>query len=840
MKSKDTSKLTREQLEELLADTEALKAAQQATAIQRYNNPEFIGEHKVHRIQQSFHKDPKKIRLFLGGNRCLLAESLIMGPNARKTPIAALKPGDVVLAVDPDTLDTAPVPIEAVYDNGVRIVESFIREKNSVVVREQIFCTPEHLILTSGRGLVAAGQIKEHEETAQPNAITFVGESDPFARATGHILDDLFIENNRPYLKTGTSSYKAVKALVLAGVGGFIKKDPTKDRRHNVYGAFAKYLVDNCRDKGVYLGRSLLNWDTESVRQFLKGYLPRKMKFSQGIWHIVTRATPEMNFILQALTAVGIFTRSIGYSKDHYGYVIILDSAADVLRLSERVGLGKLNAKLRSWAVPRVKYIQASETVLLKQESFWRSKGYASKHRFAGHTYDIKLAGGHNLFIADNFVVSNSGKTEAGAVEAYWFASGTHPYKDIKVPNNGRILVESLELLEQDIVPKFKRWAPNFDKWETIKGHQGKVSGWKLPNGSRIDVFTFNQESAKLEGTSIRWLWANEPPPQNHVIASLRGLVDQDGDCWMTLTPLSEPYLYNEFYIPATTGVRTDVGLHTATIHDNPWLDKRAVERFLQGLSPDERAARERGVFKFLTGRVFKEFDTNIHVIPTADWPTQFPVTIGIDPHLRKNHVAMFLGMTRKGWYVAIDEVSCSGDLEEFANQIVEKVIERGFQVQEIVADTFISQPDIIRRDVEPKKVLDNVFRAVGLPSIKLADKKNSRQPFISEMRRLLKSVDWPQLDRGQDGRVFHGPSFYVMNCCQGLIADFMNYVYKTANRPELTGPSEDPIKKFDDYLDALKYALFADPRVQSAARNLLKSNISLETYGISTYEGTK
>jgi hypothetical protein len=460
------------------------------------------------------------------------------------------------------------------------------------------------------------------------------------------------------------------------------------------------------------------------------------------------------------------------------------------------------------------------------QEAFFTGDPKRARDPVLQEVYDLKLAGGHNLYVANNFIVGNSGKTEAGAVEAYWFMSGTHPHKkDIPIPNVGRILAESLEHFENDILPKFKRWAPNFAAWKPIKGHQGKIAGYELPNGSVFHVFTFQQEYGKLEGTNFYWCWANEPPPQSHVNASLRGLVDQGGYFWFTLTPLSEPYLYNEFYLPAVTGKRNDIGIHTASIHDNPWLDDAGKSLLLANIDADERLSRELGQFKHLIGRVFKDFDPNQHVIPKKehpDWPGTWPVTIGIDPHLRKQHVAVILGWSRKGWYIALDEIATSKDLEEFGWEIVRTVREAGYEVSSICADSIVSQPDMVRRDIEPKQVLDQIFFEAGLPRITIASKRDTNYGFRAEMKRLLKSQLWPIGN-------LEGPGFYVMDTCPGLIKDFMNYTYRESKRPEISGPSEEPIKRWDDYLDALKYAFLADPSFESKFK--IKPSALMQTY---------
>lgn len=784
----------------------------------------------VHRIQVEFHKDPKKTRLFLGGNRCLGAGTHITAPNNIKIKVEDLKVGDVVLAVDPDTGNTLPVPVEAVYDNGEQDCVQYSIKCNNTELTRNLWCTPNHLILTMD-GLKHAALIREYEEVRHCESVYYAGLYSPMAYLAGLVIPSIKFSSDSFSFNLSSRSYRmAVQHCKRHKIDGYIKG--LDNGGFTAYGQLGKYLITNCKDPDEFYTKAPYLWDGKSLIEFLSAILPQKLAKVKGFWRIRARSVPEGRFLVGALRSFGcsvtLWTESTG---DLRMPLIALTNPFDVMRLVMKLKLPeRVKGLLEEWALPKVTFALQNDVRLLKAENVW----FKYKHPYPPKrikTYDLKLGGGHNLFLANGIIVGNSGKTEGGAVEAIWFATGTHPYRpDIEVPNRGRILAESLDAFEQDIQPKFEKYAPGYDKWKRIVGHQGKTAGFKLPNGSRIDVFTFDQKSKKLEGTSIRWCWCNEPPPKSHVVASQRGLVDTDGDIWFTLTPLSEPYLHTDFVIPASTTKKDEMGLHIAAIWDNPWLKRESVKKFVDSLDPEERAARERGEFLHLMGRVFKEFKMDTHVIPTTDWPQQWPVVIGIDPHLKKDQVAVFLGKTRKDWYVVLDEISYSGgDLTEFGQEIVDVVRKNNYDVQTIVADSFLNQPDMVRRDIEPRRVLDEILSEAGLPKITIAKKKDNKTPSIIELKRLLKAVEQPKLGLTTEGKPIIAPQFYVMDRCVGLIKDFTNYVYRTARRAELSGESEEPIKKWDDFIDATRYALLADPTFRTQARRT--PIINLETY---------
>ncbi len=759
----------------------------------------------MHQVQQRFHKDPAKIRLFLGGNRCLARGTKIWCPNGKLVRIEDLKPNDLVLAVDPDTRKTMPCPVEDVWANGVQDVRMFLSRGFDGTNRRTLDATNTHHVYTT-RGLEEAGYLPDGALAYRPSDIYFVGSDCKFASVLGYILPFLSFEDRRPVIKCSSRFKKIIRRLIYTDkIDGYVK--PMKDGHCAVYGELASFLSKHCQDPDKFYTYAQYNFNNDSIKKLLSGLIETKFTVKSSLPGVMCRGAREAAFITTAFRSIGVYlgpARPMGMGKV-FRWINFRDPM-DAKKAVRELKLPRIKKVLDAWALPLLRIRDTVNMKFLKQESYWRKLPDEEANIRETEVFDLKLAGENNLYVADGFVVGNSGKTEAGAVGAYWFMSGTHPFnKDIPVPNTGRILAESLDHFEADIVPKFKKWAPNFSKWKPIKGHQGKIAGYRLPNGSKFLVFTFNQEYGKLEGTNFYWCWANEPPPQSHVTASRRGLIDQGGYLWFTLTPLSEPYLYNDYYLPATTGQSDFITVHEASIHDNPWLDPQEVENFLSTLEPDERIAREEGKFRHLTGRVFKGFDPDIHVVEEADWPPQWPVTIGIDPHLRKDHHAVFLGKSRKGWYVVVDEIKHSGDLEEFAWAIIDRIRQRSYDVQAICADSLINQPDLSRRDIEPKRVLDDIFTEAGLPNIQIAKKKDTVTPFITEMKRLLKPIEWTQYK-------INGPSFYIMSRCMGTVRDFLNYVYREHNKPEIQGVSENPIKRWDDFLDSLKYAFLADP----------------------------
>lgn len=289
---------------------------------------------------------------------------------------------------------------------------------------------------------------------------------------------------------------------------------------------------------------------------------------------------------------------------------------------------------------------------------------------------------------------NRSGKTEAGTLEAVYHATGLYPdwypvSKRILVPNRGRIIVTDYakgcgEVLE----PKLMYWLPTdkiVDKRKTLKGFIEKLYIRHVSGGvSSIDVMTHEQDDRQFEGWSGHWAWFDEPPPREKFIATLRGLIDFEGRCWLTLTPISEPWLYDEFIAKED---REDVYYLNVDIRDNPHLKESEIKLFEENLTEDEKEARLHGRFKHLVGRVYKNFDTAIHVLSEKNvkLDKRWPVYFVLDPADRRPHHGLWARVDPFGTVYIVDELVYKGTILECSKEILKREILNGIQPSEVI-----------------------------------------------------------------------------------------------------------------------------------------------------------
>lgn len=280
------------------------------------------------------------------------------------------------------------------------------------------------------------------------------------------------------------------------------------------------------------------------------------------------------------------------------------------------------------------------------------------------------------------FGANRSGKTVAGAVKAIIHATGRYPewWKARRYyrPTVGRIFAKDFQKGSAVIIKKLKEWLPR-DSYVGMpkKGNMGVEVGWKVYHAaggvSFFDIMTYEQDPFSAEGWDGDWVWFDEPPPRDMYIAAVRGLVDSEGLCWFTLTPLKEPWLFDEIYCsknPNVFSVLCDMRHNVERINplsgDMIGLKEAAIKKYEMKLTEEERETRAHGKFRYLAGRIWKDWDRDVHTFDRMkEWPEDrrvgvmfagqpprhWPRAMFLDPHDRTPHALMWVACDEAGDY---------------------------------------------------------------------------------------------------------------------------------------------------------------------------------------------
>lgn len=406
--------------------------------------------------------------------------------------------------------------------------------------------------------------------------------------------------------------------------------------------------------------------------------------------------------------------------------------------------------------------------------------------------YDMEVEERHN-YIAGGMVHHN---TTAGVIKLLKFAL-----------IGGKVcrVIGSLGFdkgIRDTILPEIKKWIPKSRLIKEKPNSQGIITRMIIrgDNGkeSVISLMSGEQDDMSFEGDLTDMVWIDEPCRRSIYIASLRSLLVSNGPLFFTLTPLSEPWIYNDIFLSTDPDIESFQGsIYDALKENGGHLDRDAAESFISKIPEDERPARIFGEFKHLMGRVYKNYNANIHRIPAFQIPKTWPVYVAIDPHQRKPNAALYLAVSpEERWYIC-NEIYFKAGIEDFGREVLD--VNRGYSIARIVIDTSSETPDWNKRETAR-----SMLAKIGLHTA-LARKKNQKIPSRMMVQQALE---------GKDGT--GEPWLFLFDTCRQTHHEFMNYVWDDKGKSESDGLTEEVKKINDELMDCLHYIVVEHPRYKT------------------------
>lgn len=435
-----------------------------------------------------------------------------------------------------------------------------------------------------------------------------------------------------------------------------------------------------------------------------------------------------------------------------------------------------------------------------KGDVYWK-KTHAKQRLFHAAPNRVRIFFGGN----------RSGKTTGGTNEARWISEGTHPLKTFRLPNKGCIVVQDFQTHAKDIMePKIKEWFPPGLIVSTETNSVGAIVKYILRNGSTIDVKSHEQDLKVFEGSDYDWVWFDEPPPQAIFKALWRGLTDRSGIVWITGTPITEPWLY-DLYEKAKA--EENKGLYWAvfaSIHENvvnlgegdEAKGRERIAEFLDAFDDDEKEAREHGRFLHMRGRIFKEWNRGVHLIPPFAWPNAWPILISLDPHPRKPWALSFLGLSPAGYRFLLASYKVEGVVSDVANFLLDARmdIELEHPGAPRILSCWIDNYARVESMVKATTIIDELNRLVtpAIPRFQPAPKNVDEK--ITIFRSWLKVVETKYGPR---------PGFMVFDneanrAPKGAVYEMEHYVWASQRGAKRNLLRNVPVKEDDDILDTI------------------------------------
>jgi hypothetical protein len=450
------------------------------------------------------------------------------------------------------------------------------------------------------------------------------------------------------------------------------------------------------------------------------------------------------------------------------------------------------------------------------------------------------------LVLGDN----RSGKSVAGVCEAIAHSLGYRPWlpvdhphrivrltngEPIPVPNIGRVLAQNYnQAIKQNIYPKFQEWAP-------LGQYKVKYDTRQIPveivwdNGSKIYFMSDDQEDDVFEGTAGHWFWCDEPPSYNKYVALMRGIVDFSGHGWLTLTPLSQPWIADVIEARGNDP-DNEVRVFEFSIWDNCTdnggvLSPKAIKSFIGSLREDQKAARIGRQWLHLTGRVFPTWKPEPpYWVAPFDIPAHWPRVELCDPHKRKAIAVMWVALS------PANQLIVYRDLFDDELKTVDQVSDRIKKLEGWKPYPGYSEHRDYRRDEDAENV---VLRLMDWAARE--EDRTSGQSIWSrfaENKLLHLLANKRNADAGYDAihdalrieREWDKPGIVVFNTCQHVKQNFLRIVWDdwATSKMRDTRDAKPAVRKMnDDFIDLLRYCFQSGLTYRLLVREMRRQTFS-------------
>jgi hypothetical protein len=466
---------------------------------------------------------------------------------------------------------------------------------------------------------------------------------------------------------------------------------------------------------------------------------------------------------------------------------------------------------------------------------------YPAQERFHRSAAHIRMAQGTN----------RSGKTEASVAEDVALCLGFRPWmlpddlktKDIKTlmemytkgqlpkecltnrkaPQSGIIIEDDWQVADEILLTgkdgkpaKLRKYIPpgaliggSLDKQE--KNAMGYICKINFINGSTLFIDTeksFVNNPLSFEGKAYDFVHYDEPKCRALRVAIKRGLVDTAGLEIFSLTPLAEPWMYDEIYMRAAPDTDIEAFYFDAaeTIKAG-FVSEKGWKDFVDTLTEDEKEARVQGKWVHLKGLVYKEFKARHvkeggHIIDPIDakWIYENATLVGsIDPHPRIPMASLFVAADKHNRLIVWDELYMKALVKQFCEAIKAKLAvkvtdKRGAStVEEQAVNIWLCDPLAWQEDPIDGKTWAMEFIDNDIPVEKAPKRKSAGILAVKE--------------------AFVEDRLFVCSNCSRFLYEIQHYTWAEWRNPEGRAPKEQTIDENDHLMECLYRAVLMEPK---------------------------
>ena len=394
---------------------------------------------------------------------------------------------------------------------------------------------------------------------------------------------------------------------------------------------------------------------------------------------------------------------------------------------------------------------------------------------------------------------NRSGKTECGAAETVWLATGTHPYRKNRPNVFGWVVSLSMQV-QRDVAQKKILHYLRPDRIVDIVMQSGRKDSPEygvvdqivvknaLGGTSVIGFKSCDQGREKFQGSSLDFVWFDEEPPREIYEECRMRLLDREGELFGTMTPLKGlTFLYEDIYLNRKQD--PEVWYEFMEWADNPFLSEKEISHLESTMDETTLQARKYGRFCTREGLVYPEFEESVHVIPPFPVPPAWQDTICIDPGLKNPLSAHWYCTDFDGnVYVVAEHYCAETGIDEHAEAIHAISDRLGWKRDSRGRLSALIDSAADQRTLAAQRSVSELFYERDI----LANTNVCKDVFsgIAQVKSYL-------------NRKNGLPDLYIFSCCTNMIREFKGYFW---------GNGERPVKRDDHAMDELRYYLMSKP----------------------------
>ena len=215
---------------------------------------------------------------------------------------------------------------------------------------------------------------------------------------------------------------------------------------------------------------------------------------------------------------------------------------------------------------------------------------------------------------------NQTGKSAAGASEAWYHATGSHPWREVPLaPSIGWVVVSDLENHYPTICRKLRDVEPSHligpnTLYDSARGYRTRGRRLiELTNGSIVEFRSGRGEITALASATVDWIWYDEPPMESHYSESISRIAVRRlpsggrAPAWMTMTPVGRPCGWIRLMVEGdeSAGTPPTENWHQTVIRltpeDCPHRSPESLQQQIASYLPSEVAQRTNGDWEGVT-----------------------------------------------------------------------------------------------------------------------------------------------------------------------------------------------------------------------------------------------